>query len=73
MRNHVGVPVVAQQKLRNLISIHEDMGSIPGLTQQVKDLAYATATTTPDLSHVYNLHSSLQQCGILNPLNEARG
>ena len=53
-------------------SIHEDMGSIPGLTQQVKDLAYATATTTPDLSHVYNLHHSSRQGRILNPLNEAR-
>ena len=33
-----GVPVVVQQ-LANLTSLHEDMGSIPGLTQWVKDLA----------------------------------
>ena len=33
-----GVPVVAQQ-IKNLISIHEDVGSIPGLSQWVKDLA----------------------------------
>ena len=33
-----GVPVVAQQ-VKNPTSIHEDGGSIPGITQWVKDLA----------------------------------
>ena len=40
----------------------------PELHQQ----AYATATATPDLNHVCNLHHSSHQCGILNPLSEAR-
>ena len=33
-----GVPVVAQ-RVKNLITIHEDGSSIPGLAQRVKDLA----------------------------------
>ena len=32
-----GVPVVSQE-VKNLTSIHEDVGSIPGLVQWVKDL-----------------------------------
>ena len=35
-----GVPVVAQRSM-NLSSIHEDMGSTPGLIQWVGDLALA--------------------------------
>ena len=32
----VGVPILAQQ-VKNLTSIHEDMGSFPSLSQWVKD------------------------------------
>ena len=37
-----GVPIVAQQ-VKNWPNIHEDAGSIPGLTQCVKDLALLPA------------------------------
>ena len=33
--------------------------------------ACTTATGTPDLSHIFNLHHNSQQRQILNPLNEA--
>ena len=40
----LGVPVVAQQ-VENPTIIHEDVGSIPGLTHWVKDLVLPQAVT----------------------------
>ena len=44
----------------------------PWVELELPLLAYTTATGTPDLSGICNLHCSLQYCWILNPLSEAR-
>ena len=41
-------------------------------SNQLQLPAYATATATWDLSHVFNLHHSSRPCWIPNPLNGAR-
>ena len=43
-----------------------------GVELELQLPAYTTATATQDLSNVWNLHRSSQQCQILNPLSEAR-
>ena len=43
-----------------------------GVTLELQLLACTTATTAPDLIHVCDLHYSLWQRQILNPLNETR-
>ena len=43
-----------------------------GVKSELRLLAYTTATATPDPSHICDLHYSSWQCGILNPLSEAR-
>ena len=43
-----------------------------GVQSELQLLVYATTTATPDPSHICELHHSPWQCGILNPLSEAR-
>ena len=43
-----------------------------GVELELQLLAYTTVIATPDLSHVFNLHHSSWQEGILNPLSKAR-
>ena len=43
-----------------------------GVESELQLPAYTTATATPDLSHICNVHCSLRQGWILNPLREAR-
>ena len=43
-----------------------------GFKSELQLPAYDTATTTQDPSHVCDLHHSLWQRWILNPLSEAR-
>ena len=47
---------------------------LPGLRVELglQQLAYATATAIPDLGYICDLHYSLQQHWILNPLSKAR-
>ena len=56
------------------LEMHLQRMEVPGLgvESELQLLAYATATATPDQSHIFDLLCSLQQLGILNPLIEAR-
>ena len=42
-----------------------------GVESELQLSAYTTATAMPDPSRVWDLHHSLWQCQILNPLIEA--
>ena len=55
------------------LRLHRWHMEVPGLGVQLELQLqdYATATAMPDVSHISDLCCSLQQCGILNPLNEA--
>ena len=49
------------------LSLHMEVPGL-GVELQLPLLAYTTATATPDLSHICNLHHSSRRCQILNPL-----
>ena len=60
LRVSAGVPVVAQQ-VKNPTSIHEDMGSIPVLTQWVKDSPLPqVAVEVTDAAWIWCCHG----CGV---------
>ena len=56
------------------LRLHPQHMQVPrlGVELELWLLAYATATSTPDPSHLYNLHHSSLQHWILNPLSGAR-
>ena len=43
-----------------------------GVELELQPPAYATATATADLSHIFSLYHSSWQLQILNPLSKAR-
>ena len=51
---------------------HMEVPRLGVIKSELHLLAYATATKTPDMSHVCDLHHSSRQRKILNPLSEAR-
>ena len=54
--------------------LHLQYKEVPGLGDELELQlpAYTTATATPDLSHICNLHLTFRQCRILNSLSKAR-
>ena len=56
------------------LELHLQHMEVPrlGIELKLQLLAYITATTTQDPSHVCDLYNSSQQCWILNPLSEGR-
>ena len=58
----------------HLLGLHLQHMELPrlGVKLELQLLAYTTATETQDLSCICNLHHSLRQRWILNPVSEAR-
>ena len=59
-----------------LLGLHLQIMEVPrlGVESKLQPMVYttATATATPDLSRICDLHHSSRQCWILNPLSKAR-
>ena len=53
--------------------VHLHQTEVPrlGVESELQLLSYVTAMATPDPSPICDLHHSLQQCWILNPLSKA--
>ena len=60
--------------LFKFLGLHPRHMEVPrqGVELELQLPAYATGTVMWDLSHVFDLHHSSRQFGILNPLSEAR-
>ena len=58
----------------SLLGLHLQHMEVPGLEVklELQLLAYTTATATLDMSHICDLHRSLLQGSIPNPLSKAR-
>ena len=56
------------------LGLHPQHMEIPrlGVKSELQLPAYTTATATPDLRYICDLHHSFWQCWILNPLSKAR-
>ena len=56
------------------LGMHPQYMEVPrlGVKPELQPPAYTIDTSTPDPSHICDLHHSLWQCQILNPLSKAR-
>ena len=56
------------------LGLHQRHMEVPrlGVQSELQLLAYTTAIATWDPSPICNLHHSSWQCGVLNPVSEAR-
>ena len=72
--SQVGRPAFSLTSFFCFLGLHPQHMEVPrlGVQSELQLLACITATTTRDLSHVFELHHSSGQCWIPDPLSEAR-